>query len=415
MLSKQFSEYARDFFKTSPSFFNMRELAHAGLKAGAFNSEEASRVEGHSIMPSWLIEQLSTTQNELQISPCEGKILSQSRTYPVVKPIAIGDSKLPHEFSSLMSVTPTVKRFSGKNGKFVIQNFMKAAFVDGGYIPELTDMRNVWAWEFFRERPVTELRGNTFVAVVEGSSLLSHWLLDTVPKFELMQAAGFPLSEFDNIVIAASASKFHKASFSAYDIRDGQIKIRSDLGPVISCDEFTTISDIRRGFCCAEWLYDMLRYRFKSDLEPSTFRKVFISRRAASRRRIVNEVEILPILQRFGFVDVCAEDFSLTEIAALMRNATHIVAPHGAGLANLIFAPNSAKVLEIYGAHLSSEFWRICCERGLKYYALQARALSGHRFEDDELRQMSFIQRNGADMLVPPADLEGALVEMMHD
>lgn len=75
-------------------------------------------------------------------------------------------------------------------------------------------------------------------------------------------------------------------------------------------------------------------------------RKIFISRKGTSRV-IVNESECDEILGRYGYTKIYLEDLSIPNQVALFRCASHLVAIHGAGLSNLVFA-NECNLVELY-------------------------------------------------------------------
>ncbi|GJE55558.1 hypothetical protein EKPJFOCH_2052 [Methylobacterium thuringiense] len=100
-------------------------------------------------------------------------------------------------------------------------------------------------------------------------------------------------------------------------------------------------------------------YRAKLLIGPPTReRRIYISRadaRAAStpRRKVINEAEVIAYLSIHGFEAVELGGMSMDEQIALFREVTFVVAPHGAGLANMVFAPPNANavVLENSWAH----------------------------------------------------------------
>ena len=74
--------------------------------------------------------------------------------------------------------------------------------------------------------------------------------------------------------------------------------------------------------------------------------KVYISRKK-SRRPLTNEMEIEMMLAKEGFKIVNLEDMSFSEQLHTIRTARVIVAPHGAGLANIVVARPGTKIVEI--------------------------------------------------------------------
>jgi hypothetical protein len=102
---------------------------------------------------------------------------------------------------------------------------------------------------------------------------------------------------------------------------------------------------------------------------PTVFRRVYISRSDATRRRIQNEQELREVLARHGFEAVVLSDHSVDDQISIIAGAEMIVAPHGMGLTHASFNEGPAKILELF--HPTS---------GTDAYALMSRA-QGHSYE----------------------------------
>ena len=63
--------------------------------------------------------------------------------------------------------------------------------------------------------------------------------------------------------------------------------------------------------------------------------------------RLRNEREVEPFLLDHGFVFVDLEKFSFADQVRTFAEAEMIVAIHGAGLTNMVWAPPGCKILEI--------------------------------------------------------------------
>jgi hypothetical protein len=101
-----------------------------------------------------------------------------------------------------------------------------------------------------------------------------------------------------------------------------------------------------------DWIRDLFlgRKSLSQDLESPT--RIFITRRNA-RARVIGEWEVEHALSSIGFTPVTASGMTVSEQARLFSKAEVIVAGHGAGLTNMIFAPTGARVVEL-GGDLSS-------------------------------------------------------------
>ncbi len=128
---------------------------------------------------------------------------------------------------------------------------------------------------------------------------------------------------------------------------------------------------------------------------------IFISRRKALGRRIINENEVIDALNPLGFSIYILEDMSYIEQVKLFAQAKIIVAPHGAGLTNLLFADNPI-ILELFGSYVGNEFANLSRGLGFKYGCLGCRSPRG------EMRQKD------GDMVVNVTELL-TLLEMMEE
>lgn len=99
--------------------------------------------------------------------------------------------------------------------------------------------------------------------------------------------------------------------------------------------------------------------------------RVFISRAGARRRRIAHEIDVAALLERHGFEIVVPEHMSIERQADLFSAADVIVAVHGAGLTNLVFATEGALVIELQPPALDDArmmlYWNVATARRLRY------------------------------------------------
>lgn len=77
-------------------------------------------------------------------------------------------------------------------------------------------------------------------------------------------------------------------------------------------------------------------------------RKIFLKRPENSNRNFENPQEVEVIFAEYGYEIILPDGLSLLEQIALMQEAKVIASMHGAGLANVLFAPSDAVVFEIF-------------------------------------------------------------------
>lgn len=143
-----------------------------------------------------------------------------------------------------------------------------------------------------------------------------------------------------------------------------------DPGFHYSCDEFLLANFLSRRF--AGFLpYQYLEFFHKRVL-PSRPRqpdkRILISRKKAPNGRcVLNEDELATALLPFGFKAYILEDLDFESQIELFYDAEVVVAPHGAGLTNLLFA-QAADVIELHpNPQLFPHYYFMCKSLGHRY------------------------------------------------
>jgi hypothetical protein len=106
--------------------------------------------------------------------------------------------------------------------------------------------------------------------------------------------------------------------------------------------------------------------------------QIYISRRDAGLRRVVNEAALVEALTGRGFVDLQLSDFDITRQMALVSNARCIVAPHGMGLAHIMFHRRIGSVVEMFNPEIGSDAYAFIA----RALGLQYRFVVGHDVDD---------------------------------
>ena len=100
-------------------------------------------------------------------------------------------------------------------------------------------------------------------------------------------------------------------------------------------------------------------------------RRLYVSRRDASFRRVLNEAEIMPLLRQHGFEEVAMSDLSVAEQAKLFSEAAVLVGPNGSAFANLVFANPACRVIEFFAPGWVVGYnWMLSELLGLDYTAI---------------------------------------------
>lgn len=97
-------------------------------------------------------------------------------------------------------------------------------------------------------------------------------------------------------------------------------------------------------------------------------KRYYISRSNAGYRRLLNEKQLLEKLEDIGFESISLENLPILEQIEAFSRAECIVGMHGSGLANMIFCPADALIVEVIAEDFPCpDFYRLATTMGLGY------------------------------------------------
>lgn len=122
-------------------------------------------------------------------------------------------------------------------------------------------------------------------------------------------------------------------------------------------------------------------------------KKLYVSRQETDRgRRVRNYDEIEGVLRERGFEPYVFESFSVSEQVRMISNADVVLAPHGAGLANMLFADDPL-IVELFPAtHLQPSYYLLSQALGFDYESIVVEA-SENEPDDDLLVDPTELRR----------------------
>jgi hypothetical protein len=177
------------------------------------------------------------------------------------------------------------------------------------------------------------------------NSNMFHLLIDTIGKISILRKF-FDLSEI-TILIPNGSENFRKI-IQTFDLK--YIVYDSDT---IYKGNFL-VPSMPSHFGGASYdVYQTLQFLSKNiNLSAyQDYKYVYISRKKAKKRSMVNEDELIQYLQKTAhFKEVYLEDLTFADEIAIFKCAEFVVAPHGAGLVWSIFQ-NKGKLLEIFSPY----------------------------------------------------------------
>jgi capsular polysaccharide biosynthesis protein len=116
-------------------------------------------------------------------------------------------------------------------------------------------------------------------------------------------------------------------------------------------------------------------------------RRIYVTRKKAERRRIVNDDEVLMTLARHGFSEVSVEDLSVQEQIALFAQAEAVIGVFGAALTNAVFGAPGTLLIELQAdfRKMKPIFWNVAASSGLRYLQIVCKSLTRRKNSDIEV------------------------------
>ena len=204
-----------------------------------------------------------------------------------------------------------------------------------------------------------------------------HWTVDTLTQLEGVEYYQQQTGIKPKLIVENNLRSWQQDSLKLLGYEEDNLIFWQDFRRTV---DKLIVPSFRRSYneihgeisvSACQWLRQKILsnlFSFENDY-ISFSPKVLISRRKALGRRIANETEVIEALKPLGFIPYVLEEMSYVEQVKLFAQAKVIIAPHGAGLTNLIFADHPI-ILELFGAYVGREFANLARSMGFKYGCL---------------------------------------------
>jgi capsular polysaccharide biosynthesis protein len=214
----------------------------------------------------------------------------------------------------------------------------------------------------------------TLVVPASGNNV-GHWLMDGVLRLAVLEAAG--LAEGVKFIVPDAQPKYlqpMEALGYGPDRCDGLLAGHWEVEHLLVPSYLAPPGLIR------PWGGRWIRERLGVEDRPAGKRRLWISRSRARYRRLQNEEELLPLLERAGFEKVDLEEWTFREQADILSQAGAVAGPHGAGMTDLLFAPRGIRVLELFPPEfVNPVFYSMANSMDQEYYYLTGYSLPEDR------------------------------------
>ena len=216
--------------------------------------------------------------------------------------------------------------------------------------------------------PPVYLPGSIAVLTSTATGNYYHWMFDTLAKIDLLRRSGIAVDKY--LINRQGFLPFQYATLSVVGIPPHQL-MECDLTTHVQAERLVVPSLPGYSGHPPKWACDFLRHELltKRGISPiGGYERIYISRGDRGMRIIVNERELVNVLSGYGFRIVKPERHSVYEQAQIFSSAQVVVAPHGAGLTNLVFCRPGTKVLEILSPqYVNPVYYILSNQMGLHY------------------------------------------------
>jgi len=217
-----------------------------------------------------------------------------------------------------------------------------------------------------------------------------HWLIDVLSRFRL--------ADFNKFARQPEASSppmlLHPPLDSAWKRQSFALAVPKTLPRLVLEEEgrievahLLYIPDLTGGVMNPHPAlldaFDAMRAAALGGLPPRAPRqKIYVGRAGNPNRVLANEAQVAARAEAAGFTRVQPESLSVADQIRLFTEASHIIAPHGAGLANIVFCQPGAALCELHmDAYVHQAYRSLAAVRGLRYFCAVGTAESPARPE----------------------------------
>jgi len=195
-----------------------------------------------------------------------------------------------------------------------------------------------------------------------------HWMTEALPRLLVANAAGFQGS----LLLPSNLRSYSFVEASLNPLFSGKVVYTDKIN---KCKRLSVPTPIAQSGIYNEGLMKSLRsIYFKASASFAERAilsdRIYISRSKASKRRVLNEDELIPVLERYGFQLVFMEDHDFQSQVSICQAAKFLISNHGGGLTNMLYMKEGSSVLELRKSddYHNNCYFALASAMGLKYF-----------------------------------------------
>jgi capsular polysaccharide biosynthesis protein len=223
------------------------------------------------------------------------------------------------------------------------------------------------------QTPLREVEEAAIISDIFPAPNVCHFLCDQITRLDLYQRLGVDTGRA--LVIGPEArlpaqdNILRRAGVTDYLGTDHIVRVRARrLWVSGNCRALRHAAHLG-----AEWAVAFCQ-RILGGRGSKGWRRLYVSRDDARVRRVINEDAVMAVLEPLGFEKIVPGTMPHEAQIAAFKQASHIVAPHGAALAHLALCPPDAQALEIFHPLYGTAAYAMqAAAAGIRYAAMLAR------------------------------------------
>jgi capsular polysaccharide biosynthesis protein len=202
---------------------------------------------------------------------------------------------------------------------------------------------------------------------------LCHFLLDQISRLALYQKVGVDTgaalvigpelrTEFQHRILALAGGRSALGSDRVARVRVSRLWVSSNCRGLDHAGH--------RG---AAWVTEFAR-SILGGRGQRGWRRLYLSRADVGARHVANEAELVALLERHDFEILVPGRMPYDAQLAAFRQASHVIAPHGAALTHMVLCPEGAHILEMFHPLYGTAAYALQADScGVRYAALVGR------------------------------------------
>jgi capsular polysaccharide biosynthesis protein len=202
----------------------------------------------------------------------------------------------------------------------------------------------------------------------------AHWITDVIPRLFILSRYESEMLNYTFLLPEHYTKPYHIELFKLLGIRKvfylekGRVyKIKKLLIPSHEADVghyYPYIVNEATNFIKGH--LDLTH----TGLKQGNGRKIYVTRRLAKNRKVVNEEEVVDLLSSNGFEIVQLEGKSFLDQVKMFNSCSHLISIHGAALANIYFMNPCTRVMEfrLQGDKHNNFYFSLCSAKEIDYF-----------------------------------------------